>query len=396
MSSLPPPTFIASAVRTPVGRLSGILSPFSAVQLGILAAKEAVSRSRIPAQEIDLSIFGNARQAGNGPNVARQIAVGSGISVEKPAYTVNMACASGLQAILCGFNEISCGNADAVLVGGTESMTHVPYLLPKMRQGYRAGHHDILDANFQDGFMCPLCGELMGKTAENLAEKYRITREEQDAYALESQTRCEKAQKVGRFKDEILPLKIQTKLGEEVILQDEHPRPGTTLESLSKLPPIFKKNGTVHAGNSSGVTDGASALLLASEKKIKSLGLTPLVKIIGASSCGVDPAYMGIGPVPSVKKLLAKTGIKLENISLIELNEAFAAQVLACQKELELDLTRVNVNGGAIALGHPIGCTGTRIVTTLIHEMQKQKMEKGLATLCVSGGLGVSLLLERS
>ena len=236
----------------------------------------------------------------------------------------------------------------------------------------------------------------MGKTAENLAEKYRITREEQDAYALESQTRCEKAQKVGRFKDEILPLKIQTKLGEEVILQDEHPRPGTTLESLSKLPPIFKKNGTVHAGNSSGVTDGASALLLASEKKIKSLGLTPLVKIIGASSCGVDPAYMGIGPVPSVKKLLAKTGIKLENISLIELNEAFAAQVLACQKELELDLTRVNVNGGAIALGHPIGCTGTRIVTTLIHEMQKQKMEKGLATLCVSGGLGVSLLLERS
>jgi acetyl-CoA C-acetyltransferase len=388
--------FIISAVRTPIGKLNGVLSPFSAVQLGVLAAKEAIAKSRIPAAEIDLSIFGNARQAGNGPNVARQISVGAGVPVEKPAYTVNMACASGLQAVISAYQEILLGNAEIVLAGGAESMTHVPYLLPKMRQGYRSGHQEILDANFQDGFMCPLCGELMGKTAENLAEKYRITREEQDAYALESQTRCEKAQKVGRFKDEILPLKIQTKLGEEVILQDEHPRPGTTLESLSKLPPIFKKNGTVHAGNSSGVTDGASALLLASEKKIKSLGLTPLVKIIGASSCGVDPAYMGIGPVPSVKKLLAKTGIKLENISLIELNEAFAAQVLACQKELELDLTRVNVNGGAIALGHPIGCTGTRIVTTLIHEMQKQKMEKGLATLCVSGGLGVSLLLERS
>jgi acetyl-CoA C-acetyltransferase len=395
MSSLPPPTFIASAVRTPVGRLSGILSPFSAVQLGILAAKEAVSRSRIPAQEIDLSIFGNARQAGNGPNVARQIAVGSGIPVEKPAYTVNMACASGLQAILCGFNEISCGNADAVLVGGTESMTHVPYLLPKMRQGYRAGHHDILDANFQDGFMCPLCKELMGKTAENLAKKYKITRKEQDQYAVESQHRCEKARKTEKFKDEIVPIEILSQNEPILVSEDEHPRNGVTLESLSKLPPVFEKNGTVHAGNSSGVTDGAAALVLISERKMKKLHLTPLAKITASSSCGVDPAYMGIGPVPSVKKLLAKTRIKLDEIPLIELNEAFAAQVLACQKELNLDLNRVNVNGGAIALGHPIGCTGARIVVTLIYEMQKQKADKGLATLCVSGGLGVSVLLER-
>lgn len=388
--------YLASPVRTPIGKLNGALSSYTTVGLGIAAAKEAIRRAAIDPAEIDLAIFGNARQAGNGPNVARQISVGAGVPHEKPAYTVNMACASGLQAILSAHHEVALGNADLVLAGGAECMTAVPYLLKKMRQGYRMGHEQILDANFQDGFMCPLCKKLMGETAENLADKYGITREEQDRYAVESQRRCEAASKAGKFRGEIVPLAIESKKGPATFSEDEHPRDGVDLQVLSKLPPVFRKNGTVHAGNSSGVTDGAAAILVVSEEKMKKLKLRPMARIAAFTACGVDPAYMGIGPVPSVNALLKKTGLKLGDIPLIELNEAFAAQVIACEKELGLDLSRVNVNGGAIALGHPIGCTGTRIVVTLLHEMEKRGAPRGLATLCVSGGLGVSLLVERA
>ncbi len=383
-----PKIYLVAPVRTPIGKLNGLLSSFSAVQLGVAAAKDAIRRAGIRPSDVNLSIFGNARQAGNGPNLARQIALGAGVPEDKPAYTVNMACASGLQAILCAVNEIVAGNAELVLAGGTESMTHVPYLLPKLREGYRLGHALVFDANYQDGFMCPLCKELMGETAERLAKEYNISRKEQDTYAVQSQNRFQEAKKLGYFKEEIVPLS-------EHIVEDEHPRTGVTLESLAKLPPVFDPKGSVHAGNSSGVTDGGAALLVASEKATDSLRLKPLGEVMGSLSIGVDPARMGLGPVPSIKRLLEKTKLSLSDISLIELNEAFAAQVLACQKELGLELDKVNVNGGAIALGHPIGASGARIVVSLLHEMKRRNVERGLATLCVSGGLGVSLLLKR-
>ena len=410
--------FILSAVRTPIGKYGGSLRDLTAPDLGVIAARAALDRAGIAAEEIDAAIFGHARQAGNGPNPARQIAVRSGIPHRVPACTVNMACASGLQAIVLGYQEILLGNAETVLVGGVESMSRVPYLVEGARWGARIGHQELVDGMYRDGFLCPLAKLVMGETAELLAEQYHITREEQDAYALASQQRARRALESGRLAEEIVPVTVKDKKGERTFALDEHPRFETTAGSLAKLPPVFTQSGrtgTITAGNSSGITDGAAALVLASEERMIRLrragraqpigpdgpegpdgpdGNEPLARIVEATAAGVDPRMMGIGPVPAVQKLLAKTGRRLDDYDLVELNEAFAAQVLACDRELRFDRERLNVNGGAIALGHPIGCSGARIVATLLHEMRRRKARRGLATLCVSGGLGMCLDIE--
>jgi acetyl-CoA C-acetyltransferase len=338
-------------------------------------------------------IFGNARQAGVRPNVARQISYRAGLGESVPAYTINKACGSSLKAILNAYGAVTLGDAEVVLAGGTESMSNTPYLLLDARWGQKLGSSEVVDGMYRDGFLCPLCGQLMGETAETLADRHGISREESDRYALESQHRCERARKEGRFLAEVMPVEVQGRKGEvDRISTDEHPRDGATLDSLQKLAPVFRKDGTVHAGNSSGITDGAAAVVVLSEETAKGLGVEP--RIVGYASAGVDPAVMGIGPVPAVRKLLEKTGLRLEDIDLIELNEAFAAQVIACHRELRFDPERLNVNGGAIALGHPIGATGARIVVTLAHEMLRRKAKRGIATLCISGGMGLALLLE--
>ena len=387
--------YLVAPVRTPIGKFGGQLSGLSAPELGAVAAKACLERAGVPPDQVDEVIFGHGRQAGTGPNPARQIAYKSGCPETVPAYTVNKACASGMKAIVNAFQSIALGDADLILAGGTESMSNTPYLLPNARWGHKFGHTELVDGMYRDGFLCPLCGELMGATAENLAERYGLSRQEADEYALQSQTRAREAIEAGRFQDEIVPVEVPARKGETVLeASDEHPRPQTTLEGLAKLKPVFRENGTVHAGNASGITDGAAAVLVASENKVKELDLRPLARILDYSVAGVDPAFMGIGPVPSVRKLLERNRLELTDVDLVELNEAFAVQVLACHKELGFDFDRLNVNGGAIALGHPIGCTGTRIVVTLTHEMQKRKAKLGLATLCVSGGMGMSLLVE--
>jgi acetyl-CoA C-acetyltransferase len=386
--------FVLSAVRTPIGKFGGTLRDFTAPDLGVEAGRAALIRGGITPQEVKEVIFGHARQAGNGPNPARQIGVRAGIPAEIPAYTVNKACASGLKAIVLGYQEIVLGNADVTLVGGTESMSRVPYYLESGRWGARLGHKELTDGMYQDGFFCPLAKMIMGETAEVLAEQYKITREEQDAYALSSQRRAQDAIASGRFVEEITAITVKEKKGERLFAVDEHPRSETSLESLTRLSPVFSKSGTITAGNSSGITDGAAALVLASEERAKEPGARPLARIVDYATAGVDPRVMGIGPVPAIKKLLKKTGRRLEDFDLIELNEAFAAQVLACDRELYFDRERLNVNGGAIALGHPIGATGARITVTLLHEMRKRKARRGLATLCVSGGLGMALEFE--
>jgi acetyl-CoA C-acetyltransferase len=312
---------------------------------------------------------------------------------EVPAYTVNQACASGLKAIALGFQEIAFGNMECVLVGGTESMSRLPYYL-EARWGLRMGNQPLVDGMYRDGFMCPLSQLIMGETAEVLAQQYNIPRDEQDEYALVSQQRAEAALNSCRFEAEIVPVKLESKKGEQVFARDEHPFLGATLEKMAKLPPVFSKTGTVTAGNSSGITDGAAALVLAGESFVQRHNLKPLARIMAVTSAGVDPRTMGLGPVPAVRKLEAKHGLKLKDFDLVELNEAFAAQVLACDRELHFDRAKLNVNGGAIALGHPIGCTGARITVTLVHEMLKHRSRTGLATLCVSGGLGMAMALE--
>jgi len=387
--------YILSAVRTPIGKFGGKLAGLTSPDLGVVAATAALERAGVQGSQIEETIFGSARQAGNGPNPARQISVRSGVPKESPAYTVNQACASGVKAIALGFQEIAFGNMDCALVGGTESMSRVPYYLDGGRWGYRLGNQELVDGMYRDGFLCRLCNQVMGETAETLAERYKISREEQDQFALRSQQKAEAAIKSGRFEDEIAPVTLKTKKGEEVFTQDEHPFLGATLEKMAKLSPVFSKTGTVTAANSSGITDGASAMVLGGEDFVKQNALKPLARIIAATSAGVDPATMGIGPVPALAKLEKKTGLKLNDYELIELNEAFAAQALACDRELHLDPDKLNVNGGAIALGHPIGCTGTRISVTLLHEMLKRKAKRGVATLCVSGGMGMALAIER-
>jgi acetyl-CoA C-acetyltransferase len=386
--------YILSAVRTPIGKFGGSLASLTAADLGVVAAKAAVERAGVRAEQIEETIFGNARQAGGGPNVARQISVRSGVPVEIPAFTVNKACASGMKAIALAYQAIAVGDATCVLAGGTESMSRVPYLLDQARWGYRMGTQELVDGMYRDGFFCPLAKMVMGETAEVLAEQYKISREEQDEFALLSQTRAARAIAARRFDDEIVPVTIEGKKGATMFARDEHPFADASLEKLAKLPPVFAKTGTVSAGNSSGITDGAAAVVIASEYFVKQNNLKPLARIVGIASAGVDPKIMGIGPVPALQKLADKHGLRLHEFGLIELNEAFAAQVLACDRALSFNRERLNVNGGAIALGHPIGCTGTRIVVTLLHEMMKRNTKRGVATLCVSGGMGMAVALE--
>jgi acetyl-CoA C-acetyltransferase len=386
--------YILSAVRTPIGKFGGSLATLTAADIAVAAAKSALERAGVRPEQVDETIFGNARQAGGGPNPARQISVRSGVPEEVPAYTVNKACASGMKAIALAYQAILLGESSCILAGGTESMSRLPYYLDGARWGYRLGNQELVDGMYRDGFFCPLAKMVMGETAEVLAEQYKISREEQDEYALMSQTRGARAIAAGRLEAEIVPVTIEGKKGATIFSRDEHPFPDASMEKLAKLPPVFSKTGTITAGNSSGITDGAAALVVASEHFVKQNNLKPLARIAAVTSAGVDPRTMGIGPVPALRKLEDKHNLRLHDFGLIELNEAFAAQVLACDRLLNFNRERLNVNGGAIALGHPIGCTGTRITVTLLHEMLKRNTKRGVATLCVSGGMGMALALE--
>lgn len=417
--------YIVSASRTPIGKFGGMLADFTAPDLGVLAVRAAVERAfgavlpavRLPGEaaesplktrwHVDELIFGNARPAGVGPNPARQIAWRSGLGDDVPAFTVNMACASGLRAVILAWQQIMLGQSEIVVAGGAESMSRVPYLVDG-RWGFKMGNQPLTDAMYRDGFFCPLSKLVMGETAEILAEQYKISREEQDAFALESHKRAARAAAEARFSDEIVAITKTDKKGNATRLdKDEHVRADITPEALAKLPPVFSKIGSVTAGNSSGITDAAAALVLASEEKVRELGLKPLARIVDATFAAVDPRVMGIGPVPAIRALTARTGTKMEDYDAVELNEAFAAQVIACDRDLHFNRERLNPNGGAIALGHPIGCTGGRILTTLIHELRQGSAAKGagqkdsprtglrgLATLCVSGGMGVAVEIE--
>lgn len=386
--------FILSAVRTPIGKFGGSLASMSAADMGVVAAKAAIERAGVEPKQVEETIFGNARQAGGGPNPARQISIRSGVPQTVPAYTVNKACASGMKSIALAYQEIASGNLDCALAGGTESMSRLPYYFDGARWGYRFGNQELVDGMYRDGFFCPLAQMLMGETAEVLAEQYKISRDEQDEFALTSQTRAATAIAANRFQEEIVPVTLASKMGTRVFDRDEHPFPDATREKLGKLDPVFSKTGTLTAANSSGITDGAAAMVLASDSFANSHGLHPLARILAVSSAGVDPRIMGIGPVPALRKLEQRHGLKLADFALVELNEAFAAQVLACDRELHFNRATLNVNGGAIALGHPIGCTGTRITVTLLHEMRKRRVQRGVATLCVSGGMGMALAVE--
>ena len=389
------PVYVLSAARTPIGKFGGSFATLTPAELGAAAARAAIERSGLPASALDEVIFGHARQAGGGPNTARQASHRAGVPDSVPAFTVNKACASSLKAITLGALSIAAGENEVVLAGGHECMSATPYLLPRARFGMRMGDAEVVDGMYRDGFLCPLCGQLMGETAENLVREYGIPRAEQDAFAVESQRRAGEAILAGRFADEIVPVTVAGKKGDVIVAADEHPRPETTLASIARLPPVFEENGTVHAGNSSGIADGGAAVVLASEAAAGRAGVEPLARIAAWTSSGVEPSRMGIGPVPAVRALLAKAGRRLADIDLIELNEAFAAQVVACQRDLSLDMAKVNVNGGAIALGHPIGATGARVVTTLLHEMKRRRAKTGIATLCISGGMGMAVLFER-
>jgi acetyl-CoA C-acetyltransferase len=388
--------YLAASVRTPIGRFGGTLASWTAADLGVAVAKETLRRAGLQAGDIQESIWGCARQAGGGPNVGRQITYRAGAPETVPAFTVNQACGSGLKAIILAAQEILLGRANVVLAGGTESMSRVPYFAEGARWGLRLGDQQLVDGMYRDGFNDPLSGLVMGETAENLAHKYEIPRDEQDEFALRSQQRAQLAIESGRFDDEIVTLEIKGRKGETVsFARDEHYRAGTTMQDLNKLAPVFSTTGTVTAGNSSGITDGAAAVLVMSETAVEKSGVKPQARIVDYEITGVAPEIMGIGPVPAVRSLLARQHLSLGDVDLIELNEAFAAQVIACDRDLGFDPERLNVNGGAIALGHPIGCTGVRITTTLLHEMQKRNAKRGLATLCVSGGMGLALLVER-
>lgn len=386
--------YILSAVRTPIGKFGGSLASCTAADIGVVAAKAAMERAGAGPEQIEETIFGNARQAGGGPNPARQISIRSGVPQEVPAFTVNKACASGMKSIALAYQSILLGESTCILAGGTESMSRLPYYLDGARWGYRLGNQELVDGMYRDGFFCPLAQMVMGETAEVLAGQYKISREEQDEFALTSQTRAARAIAAGRFDAEIAPVTVKSKKGASTFSRDEHPFPDASMEKLAKLSPVFSQTGTITAGNSSGITDGAAAMVLASEYFVKQNNLKPLARIAAVTSAGVDPRSMGIGPVPAIKKLEDKHNLRLHEFGLVELNEAFAAQVLACDRLLSLNRDRLNVNGGAIALGHPIGCTGTRITVTLLHEMLKRNTRRGLATLCVSGGMGMALALE--
>lgn len=387
---------IASAVRTAIGSFNGSLASFSATNLGGIVIKEAVERAGVAKEIIDEVIFGNVLQAGLGQNPARQAAMLGGISVDVPSFTVNKVCGSGLKSVNLAAQTIMTGDADIVVAGGMESMTNAPYLLDsKARWGYRMGHSKITDVMLQDGLWCAFNDYHMGITAENVVEKYGIAREELDQVAFESQDKAAKAIANGAFKQEIIPVTIKSKKGDSVFDTDEFPRDGTTYQSLCNLRPAFKKDGTVTAGNASGINDGAAALVVMSADKAKQMGIKPLARILSMGSGGVDPSIMGMGPVPATCKALNKVGLSVNDIDLIEANEAFAAQFLAVGKELGFMKEKVNVNGGAIALGHPIGASGARILVTLLHAMESRGAKLGLATLCIGGGQGVATVVER-
>jgi acetyl-CoA C-acetyltransferase len=396
MAEITEEIYLVAPLRTPIGKFGGALASLTAHQLGAQAAAAAWTRSGVPADAIDELIFGCARQAGVGPNVARQIAIRSGLPETVPAHTINQACGSGMRAIISAADQIRLGNAQIVLAGGVESMSNTPYLLTRARWGLRMGDGELIDGMMRDGFMCPIAEEMMGATAETLADRYGIARTEQDRFAVESQRKAKEAWESGAFAAEVVPVTVEGKKGPVTIDRDEHPRPDATVESMAKLPAAFRPDGSVHAGNSSGITDGAAAMIVASGEQVRRLGLRPAARIRGYAQAAVDPKIMGIGPVPATRKLLADLRMELSDVDLVELNEAFAAQVIACDRELALDPARLNVHGGAIALGHPIGATGARIVTTLVHALAARDRETGLATLCISGGMGLAMLLERA
>lgn len=386
---------LVAPVRTPIGKFGGALAALSAVDLGVAAASACLERAGVASDRVDQMIFGHARQAGGGPNSARQIAWRAGLPAERPAYAINQACGSGLQSILSAARAIRLDEAELVLAGGTESMSNTPYLLPRARWGYRLGSAEIADGMYRDGFDDPLSGLVMGETAEELAAEKGVTRDEADAWALGSQRRCQAARAAGRFASEIAPIAVPGRKGESLVAADEHPRDGVELATLARLAPVFRAGGTVTAGNASGITDGAAAVLVASERAVSELGLEPAAYLSDWEVVGVDPRIMGIGPVPATRALLERNRVAFEAVESVELNEAFASQVVACLRELPFDPERVNPDGGAIAIGHPIGCTGARIVTTLVHGMASRGERLGVATLCVSGGLGLAALIER-
>ena len=385
---------IASAVRTPVGKFLGSFANTSAVELGTIAVKEALKRANIKPEQVDETYFGCVIQSALLPNAARQVSVNAGIPVEKPALTINILCGSGLRAVSMAAQMIKAGDADIVVAGGTENKSMAPYTSSAMRMGARMGETKMQDTLLNDALVCAFEHYHMGVTAENIAEQWKITREEQDEFACRSQNRAEAAIKSGRFKDEIVPVTIKTKKGEIVVDTDEHPTFGTTMESLARLKPAFKKDGTVTAGNASGINDAASAVVLMSKEKAHELGIKPMAKVLGYATHGVEPRIMGIGPIEASRKALKMANLTVEDMDLIESNEAFAAQSIAVARELKFNMDIVNVNGGAIAIGHPIGASGARILTTLLYEMKKRGSKKGLATLCIGGGMGTALVVE--
>jgi acetyl-CoA C-acetyltransferase len=386
---------IASAVRTAVGTFGGALRDIPAIELGKIAVQEALKRAKIKPEQVEEMILGNVLTAGQGQNPARQVLIRSGIPKEIPATTINKVCASGLKSVMMAAQVIKAGDADIVMAGGMESMSMAPFLLPGARWGYRMNDGALVDGMIHDGLLDIFNRYHMGITAENVAEKFGVSRQDQDALAFRSQQNAGRAIKEGRFKDEIVPVMIPQKKGDPVAFQvDEHPRPTTTLEALAGLRPAFKKDGTVTAGNASGINDGAAAIVVMSAEKAKALGIEPLAKIKAYATAGVAPDIMGTGPVPSSQKALAKAGLAVKDLDLIEANEAFAAQAVYVNKTMGWDMAKVNVNGGAVALGHPIGASGARILVTLLHEMKKRKSRYGIATLCVGGGMGAALIAE--
>jgi acetyl-CoA C-acetyltransferase len=387
---------LAGAVRTAIGKFGGMLSNVSAATLGSIVIKESIARAGIQASDVDEVIMGCCLQAALGQNVTRQAAVKAGIPAETPAFTVNNVCGSGLKCVNLAAALIEAGEVEVVVAGGVENMSSAPYVLSNARFGYRMNDGKLMDTMINDALWDAFNGYHMGITAENVAEKYRISRTEQDEFAAWSQQKCEKARNEKRFAEEIVSVEIKEKKESKLFIQDEYPRSGVTAESLSGLKPAFKPDGTVTAGNASGINDGAAAIVLMSAEKAAALGVNPLAKFIAGASVGVDPAVMGVGPAYSTQKVLKRASLALKDIDLIEANEAFAAQSLAVGKLLEWDASKVNVNGGAIALGHPVGASGARILVTLLYEMEKRDVRRGLATLCVGGGMGVSAIVERS
>ncbi len=389
-------TVILGACRTPIGSFGGVFKDLSAVDLGAIVIREAIARAGVKDADVGDVVMGCVLQAGAGMNVARQAALEAGLPVEVPGETVNRVCGSGLQAVVHAVEAIRVGYVDTMLAGGTESMSNAPYLLPGARWGYRMGNGQAVDSMLNEGLMCAIGNCHMGMTAEEVARRYRITRDEQDQFAAESQQKAERATKAGAFKAEIVPVTIPQKKGEPIRVDtDEYPRPGTTIEKLAQLKAAFnKKEGTVTAGNASGINDGAAAVVVTTAEKAKKVGTRPLARILAYVSTGVDPAIMGMGPVPAVRKVLERAQLKTDDVDLFELNEAFAAQSLAVVRELGLDVAKVNVNGGAVALGHPIGASGARILTTLVHALIARKLRYGVASLCIGGGMGIAMAVE--